>query len=234
MALLASGGGSDDTLFSSLSQNGSHLGHNTNVLAGTVLYLASVYGGGIYGSVNVPPPAFGGGDTQLSTSERLFLCSMRQALPRDPDQALVQWLIDFIASVTGQRSEFIGRKMFEEHLCDDVLSAKKPVLVAKAEQRIAFKVDSQGFPVSSNPVWNICVKGVTAELTLPLIRSNPDRDSNGRPRTCRDYHKGDMAECTPPDLNMTFTWDPVTKQLTLPSGYVVIQETAVAAVGNGN
>ena len=71
----------------------------------------------------------------------------------------------------------------------------------------AFPVDAKGLPVSSDPVWNSCIRNITI------------LDSTGRPLSCSRYHQDHVWEH--PDLHISFTFDnshdfPI---LLLPDGY---------------
>jgi hypothetical protein len=80
---------------------------------------------------------------------------------------------------------------------------------------IIFPLDARGVPLSSDMLWNLCMRNQT-----PLA---PD----GQPYNCSRYHEG--SEWRHPDLQMFFTWNQVMDPplLTLPDGYrAVRQETA--------
>jgi hypothetical protein len=69
-------------------------------------------------------------------------------------------------------------------------------------------VDAQGVPVSSNPVWNNCIRNI------------PTFDDTGKPLSCDRYHAGFVWEH--PDLLISFTWNTHLSPplLLLPAGYV--------------
>jgi hypothetical protein len=73
---------------------------------------------------------------------------------------------------------------------------------------IPFPVDQAGVPLSSNAVWNACIRN---QITL---------DSEGNPMSCGRYHNEQDWEH--PDLHITFIWNGSAEPavLTLPEGYV--------------
>jgi hypothetical protein len=73
-----------------------------------------------------------------------------------------------------------------------------------------FPVDALGVPVSTNPVWNSCIRNLT---TL---------DSGGQPYSCDRYHEQHMWEH--PDLTMSFLWNTALTPplLILPDGYQIV------------
>ncbi len=78
---------------------------------------------------------------------------------------------------------------------------------------IAFPVDASGVPLSSNAVWNACIRN---QVTL---------DADGNPLSCSRYHEDYVW--THPDLSIEFTWNTQTTPplLVLPDGYSRVEET---------
>ena len=79
-----------------------------------------------------------------------------------------------------------------------------------------FPVDSRGVPLSSNALWNACIRNQT-----PL-------DTDGKPYNCNRYHEENLWQH--PDLQMSFTYDGSAEpaELILPEGYqAVVQGDAV-------
>ncbi len=93
-------------------------------------------------------------------------------------------------------------------------SSVASTLSSSSSTAIAFPIDSKGVPISSDAIWNACIRSQT-----PL---GPD----GKPYDCNRYHRGHTW--TQPDLHIDFDWDtdkdpPV---LTFPAGYqAVVTET---------
>jgi hypothetical protein len=80
---------------------------------------------------------------------------------------------------------------------------------------IIFPIDTKNIPVSSNKMWNACIRSIT------LL------DESGQPYSCSRYHNDNTW--THPDLNIEFLWnDSVTPALLeLPEGYgPAVTETA--------
>jgi hypothetical protein len=92
------------------------------------------------------------------------------------------------------------------------LSAEDPVTTTgtgSAAVNTPFPVNSLNQPISSDPVWNSCVKG------QPIILES------GEPVNCARYHVG--YDWQHPDLGILFTYNPNNEPpiLTVPEGYVV-------------
>jgi uncharacterized protein YlzI (FlbEa/FlbD family) len=84
---------------------------------------------------------------------------------------------------------------------------------AIAFRLIPFPVDSLGVPLSSNTVWNAC------------IRNQVQLDQDGQPFSCGRYHVDNIW--THPDLTIEFLWRPdLMPPLSLPEGFV---ETVVVS-----
>jgi cytoskeletal protein CcmA (bactofilin family) len=78
-----------------------------------------------------------------------------------------------------------------------------------SDQAIPFPVDEKGVPVSTNLIWNQCIRGYT-----PL-------DESGQPFNCSRYRVGDGHTWLHPDLNIEFDWltNLDTPELRLPENY---------------
>ncbi len=79
-------------------------------------------------------------------------------------------------------------------------------------------------PISTNTTWNACIRGY---VTLPQIRSNPDKDERGRGYSCGHYYYRSLW--THPDLDMEFTFARSPLTIVLPQGYVLAPTSTVAA-----
>ncbi len=73
-----------------------------------------------------------------------------------------------------------------------------------------------GIPLSRNPSWNACIRG---EVTLDVIRNNPDRDEDGRPQDCASYSTDDVWRH--PDLGIHFVFRRSPLKIELPARYVL-------------
>lgn len=76
---------------------------------------------------------------------------------------------------------------------------------ALATPRGIVLVDQEGFAVSTNPVWNACVRG--ERVFVGFIHTNRDvyihrqgRIRKEIPMTCRDYHRGNVSVWKHPDF----------------------------------
>ncbi len=178
------------------------------------------------GGSNIAPGAFGGtDDAPFSDAEKNFLCSMKATIPDTVDDALFNWFSMYIAGLMGRDVSVVADALANADYCAPKKEAKAPTVKPLP---IAFAVDADGYPISTNPVWNACIRGT--DLTLDLIKSNPDRvehRTDNRALTCRDYHKGDKDIWSHPDhANLQFVWNAQTKKLSLPAGYFAA-ETSV-------
>jgi hypothetical protein len=135
---------------------------------------------------------------------------------------LITWLGAYIAEVLGRQTGDVTDALSDSKFC-----ACAPPAAAPAKQPIVIHLNTEGYVVSSNPVWNACVKG---EATLGLIKSNTDKVLHrqggtevSRPFTCSDYHKNNRNEWRHPDHpELIFMLDKKGKLMigTLPKGFV--------------
>ncbi len=186
-------------------------GHETNVMNGIIRFAASRNRQGY-----LPSPAFGGGDAVLDEYALSVVCSVRSRIADAEDRdALSAWAATEIADATGADEAAVAGALEDASMCPE---AEILVKAPRTIQLVAFPIDEQG-PVSSNDLWNACIRG--EYVSYPDILSNQDRDPHtNRPRSCGDYHMKD--EWTHPDLGIRFTWDPTKNLLVLPSGYLAM------------
>jgi hypothetical protein len=185
----------------------SNRGHQTNVLGASLEFLALNMP-----QQSIPPPAFGGGEEAATSEQRSMICAMRKALVRErhSGDAWV-WTTERLAGKTGLSYDAVSVLLHDDGVCPQILAQS----MQKTFIPSMFPVTETG-PVSSNEFWNACIRG--EQMTLEDIRSNPDRNEDGLPRTCASYHTQDSWYH--PDLRVHFTWDPETGRLALPEGYV--------------
>ncbi len=204
-------GGNSQNANNDNNGSSSHRGNRTNVLGNLVSML-----GGPDQNRGVPPGGFGGpGEEEFTDDETALICSIREAMPEDVTNAMRTWLAGKIAKKMPHSEEAILDELRTGDIC--------PQQVTKASSKaeaVAFRVDSLGFPVSSNDTWNKCIRG---NATLQDIRSNPDRDDDGFGLSCSSYHTG--STWRHPDLGMNFTWNG--KRASLPAGYALTQDVTV-------
>ncbi|HVW67314.1 MAG TPA: LamG domain-containing protein, partial [Candidatus Peribacteraceae bacterium] len=196
--------------------NGGYHGNQTDVIGGALHFLANFFLGGHTapgGFGGIAPGGFGGANT-FTGAEHDLICSTKKALPLKSTEAVVEWAAGVLATEMGKSQDAILSALKDSNFCPQPTQR-----TAAAVQPIAFHVNAAGYPVSSNPTWNACIQG---NVTLQDIRNNPDKDSHGNGLDCASYHNDNLWR--QPDLNMFFTWDPKTKTVTLPSGYVVVND----------
>lgn len=192
-----------------------HRGHGTNRIAAAIRSITVAF------NAEVSPGAFGGDVRSAASDEQLkAVCSVRRALSTTENEVLLAWSAQVLAERIGLSKEVTLSLLENDDLCT-------PLVTASAQQKVAlatptfFPVDDEG-PLSSNALWNKCIRG--NEVTLEDIRSNPDTDEAGRPNSCGTYHTG--TSWYHPDLDIYFTWNRQSGELEIPEGYIAIVQTA--------
>lgn len=207
---------SSGPIFAFLEGDGAHRGHGTNVLAVSLrsLYTLADAGPSIDVASQLEPGAFGGRDA-LSEAQRDVVCSV-QMMESEGNLAggVGEWIADQIAADHGGDRAALLAALRNADLCKESMASRKKevTLVASETQQapsdISFPVDAKGIPVSSDPLWNAC------------IRRHEVMDHDGLPYSCQRYHKG--PSWRHPDLLIFFTWsDWAQPYLRVPPGYVV-------------
>lgn len=200
--------------------NGSYRGKRTNTLTGVANFLVDLILG--TDDETIAPPAFGGRNSvPFFESEEDLICSMKKSMPKQTTGAMLHWTAQYLAPLMHRDADMIEDALRDRRFCKGEEVSAAPVQVAQAQP---FYVNLAGYPVSSNPTWNICVMGA---VTLADIRANPDKDKDGNARDCSYYHTNGLWRH--PDSGAYFTWDKKTKNLEIPAGYVLVKEQIVAA-----
>jgi hypothetical protein len=211
------------TIFSGFSapdtnngENGSGRGRRTNALIGAANFITGVLNSGN----NIAPGAFGGSssDIPLTDDEIDVICSMHKALPQKINSSTLEWFAGYLAGLMNRDADQVLAALKDTALCQT-----STVEVRSSESPVSFDVDAKGFPVSSNATWNKCINGT---VKLADIRANEDKDEDGKPRDCSDYHTS--AIWYHPDLKIYFTFDKKKKTISLPEGYVLQKQEAVS------
>ena len=181
----------------------------------------------------VDPTDVGGPAGGVSSADMNILCAAHAKIYEQ--NAL--HVIDYMAQVYAHAlslPEILVKDVFQNPLAcsnttaqeevekEDGMSAKlkeQKSLIALATQRIrqkfygetiAFPVDEQGIPVSSNDIWNACIRHQQVFM-----------EGSHRPVNCRRFHKGHTW--THPDLNISFVWsDRYMNQLRIRHNYLVV------------
>ena len=202
-------------------------GHATNMIGGFIRFFEKT----LRNTSNDPVVALiTDADSGLDTRTLSLVCQVRRNMQekKSPDLRMRRdmriWAAGQIAQSTGVDQALIEKALVDPTLCTEAttLVQEKPATAPA----IAFPIDMTG-PLSSNTLWNDCVRG--KYVTYDEIRANPDRDPRtNRPRSCGNYHT--QNNWYHPDLGMRFTWDPATHMLVLPTGFVAIPQRQQVAV----
>jgi hypothetical protein len=204
-------------------------GSNVNRFGNAVNFVLGSRGPGGGG---VPSGAFGGGpNVPLSQAEKDLLCSIRKLRP-ETDTGILSWVAEYVGAIIGRDPDTVMTALLDASTC----GSSQAMVPQKKVSPVAVHVDRDGYVVSTHPVWNACTSA--KGLTLELIRSNTDkveqRDGNGRPMTCADYHKNDVNLWNHPDYpGLQVQLNNKGKLIgDLPTGYIVKRDTAVAQTQN--
>jgi len=202
--------------------NGSSRGKGSSRILAITEYAANLRGLG-----RMTPSVLGiEKEAPLSIDEVEYICSIQRAMKEDSEPEYFQLIADKMAGIMRRDSDYVADKLTDTSFCESTNMALRPRPVIKKETLVAFPVGVDGYPVSSNPVWNACVRGT---VTLALIKSNTDRDDprdGGKPKTCADYHTGN--DWRHPDFNIRFTFNRIFNKLVVPEGYVLEEIMNVA------
>lgn len=197
-----------------------------------------------------PPAAFGGteeatsmGNRPLTESQLPMFCSLQRMLEKSFNVSNdVKHLLATILSPVVRRDVWFIEQLFSDKtVCENInaaLRTETTVVAVKAQPR-QLQLAEDGYPVSSNDVWNKCVRGTA---TLSDMRSNKDRMQLTRhysvPKTCGYYRTAGTNDWSfPDDAFLTLTINPPAPgSNAMPvvasaiNGYVIVPaETAVAA-----
>jgi hypothetical protein len=220
------------------SSHSSHRGNRMNSLTRIANFLSGLFSGttppGGFGGGLLPPGSFGGGpETPFSENEIEFLCSMKESIPPSATSSAVSWFANYLGTIMGRDGSQVLAALLDEKFCTPAQEAQ-----AVAPKPIAVRVDGKGYIVSSNPVWNACVRG---KATIGLIRKNRDTvmHRQGRievmlPLTCSDYHPNTENVWRHPDHAGLFVTLDAAGRLTsaLPRGYVAVREQVLKVASN--
>ena len=180
-------------------------GHETNVLGASIRFLASKFG-----DDDLAPAAFGG-ELAVTDDMRAMICAMQKRLVvRERPEGVWTWTARELSGKTGLPADHIAAMLRDDELCPRQVAQLRP------NPSIAFFPVAADGPVSSNRLWNKCIRG--EHIGLTDIRANPDRTDDDLPRGCAEYRTGDSWYH--PDLRIHFTWNRETGYLDLPEGYV--------------
>lgn len=176
-------------------QSGGHRGANTQGIRFTLVSLLSgifnltpeqrhqIVFGAYTVSTNFPV------DTSLlgvpiDQDLRDVICKMMATISRHDDFAESRGIIAvIIADVFNENVNAVHTALGRIGFCTggySALSKTQPIVASETEEEYIFLVDQEGVPISSNPIWNACIRDTV------LLR--PD----GKPYRCRrdEYHSG--------------------------------------------
>ena len=198
--------------------NGGSRGNNSTVIIHAVAMLQRLHDPESVFNVDAPTP-----------NQTKFLCAIQHMMEEKMNQSLLDLVSAEIEHVTGIPQ--LGAETFlaDPHTCDaEKLARSGKAMVGQAPLPVVFPVGEDGYPVSSNPTWNACIRDKVLG-DVAIIRANPDRDPRtGRGYSCDHYSHARFA-WHQPDLNMDFTLIPGNSGrnpiLSIPHGYIAMSTT---------
>lgn len=208
----AAGGGDQGT--------GGHRNHETNrILAALGRMIVHFIGTG------TPPPAFGGTNgAPLSEDQKHLLKRVDLLIGCTVQQSVFHVVALEIASSFGGDVSVVEDQM--RAICDELSLRSNPYPTAARSIPRTVELDGKGYPVSSDALWNLCVRN---QATLEDFRRNTvviDRDTGKTARrTCGDFRISGTNDWKYPDdpfltitIARTGTQPP---HVSVPKGYVV-------------
>ncbi len=153
-------------------------------------------GGGGFAPTGIAPGAYGGAgpneDGSFSEEQTAQLCIVQERLFAMGRQFVIGFLSQVYARAFGVTADQIEAFLQDPGSCEQ--SAEEQALAApRTEIAALIPVDSKGIPVSTDDVWNSCIRNV--ELWVP---------GESKPLNCGKYHQG--TTWYHPDLNVRFEW----------------------------
>ncbi len=181
-----------------------------------------------YGNVGVPSSAFGdpgpgGGTGELTFDQLTAICSARESIILLAFFDVFDFMAENYAHVFDVSEEMVADILRNGTGCETVEAARaeEARLVAEAEAQaeaeryaaelaaiearkpvpVVFNVGEDGYPVSSDPVWNACIRNVQLFVAGQI-----------KPVSCNRYHEGHTWKH--PDMLISFNWsDNVLKRI---------------------
>jgi hypothetical protein len=98
--------------------------------------------------------------------------------------------VQLLATQFGVSPSIITNALNSSTLCSGVTTPVSVVPVSDASH--IFTVASDGVPVSSNPIWNACIRHESIIV------------AGDQPLSCQRYHRGNTWE--QPDTHVAFNW----------------------------
>ncbi|MDO8468955.1 MAG: Ig-like domain repeat protein [Candidatus Peribacter sp.] len=177
-------------------ENGGSRGHNVTSYSSVVHFVLANAGGGSggRGRGNVAPGAFGGqGDNVIIPRQRILLCTLQRGISPQADSSLIIWIAQYMAPFFNLQPTIIEQALQDPALCSGGSSASVTPRVTVTSIQQIMPVDTKGIPVSTNDIWNRCIRNSISVSASDLT-----------PMSCGRYHEGHYW--THPDSLITFFW----------------------------
>ncbi len=173
-----------------------------------------------FGSVGIPGSSFGGpgpgGETGEYTQEQLTaMCAARDSITLLAMFDVIDFMAENYAHIYDLPEEVAADILKNGTGCDaintakaeearllaqaqakaeaDKLAAELAAIEARKPKPIVFNVGEDGYPVSSDPIWNACIRHIQLFV-----------EGQHKPVTCNRYHEGHTWEH--PDMLISFNW----------------------------
>jgi hypothetical protein len=168
-------------------------GHNLRGFSSTIGFMLT----GSRGGGSIAPGAYGGGSPtgEFTQSQLNIICAVQRSVS-SRGQFPVAWLARLLGTYFGMSPSVIEDALLNRSLCGSAAASSIPV----ANYSRIFPVDVAGVPVSSDPVWNACIRH---QITISA--------ETFRPLSCHRYHIG--HKWTHPDTRVAFEWSDVYRKM---------------------
>jgi len=128
-----------------------------------------------------------------------YLCSISKLLPQNLGVSFLQSAAQKVSKISNLPEQYILIALTSDPCRKNVSLSRNPPAKPKL-----LELDQKGSVVSSNPVWNACIRNTP--MTGVFVRSNTDTFIHRQrsiivkiPLSCRDYHRGQLKVWTYPD-----------------------------------
>ena len=232
-----SGGGSEDV--SAFTEGapggddggtGARRGNGTGDLNAKINRIAGLFGLG----EGTPPPAFGG-----TEEANELICSVQRSIRPNALETVFEFAAEILAALTGMDKETILENLHSDTYCNGISAFLRPSKNTVVNIPRPIQLDAEGYPVSSNKFWNLCIRGKWTKADLAL---NTDIQVIRRgkivkyvPKSCDAYHQGVASSNVwtyPDDTNLKITIVPVkggAPRVSAPTGFVVVPAAQATA-----
>ncbi|MDD5074704.1 MAG: hypothetical protein PHO54_02390, partial [Candidatus Peribacteraceae bacterium] len=109
-------------------------------------------------------------------------------------QASIGWLANLLASYFGTVPSVVNNALKDSATCSGGSAMGTSTPIADASR--IFPVDAKGIPLSTNPIWNACIR-----RTVTISASTLE------PYSCSRYHVAQLWQH--PDTHVAFKWSDV-------------------------